>query len=616
MGCEFSKAVHPVNDLPLIDRSKPGRPRLIQQTLTSMTIIPSCGMTIKIKPSVKTINHGSSVYDSGTQCDGLMCDRGLDDLMSNGGFQLQAGDQLNESRESVQPDKENVTIIGAMQMFSPIVIGNHAQASFTSSPQLNAASFISGIDKKREIVDKIQQNCLRVDKKSLTMQREKHSHRLHKKATLIRKGQPQPLKSQSNKSLSSDSMDYEYADPFVSQMDHDYRNNHKQHISGINIDSKVSFADILEKDASKLNINPSLGHLSENTFKIKNPRLYRDDGKPQAAKTISEVKYPSIGKISFKDGFNYRGKAAGSNLSKSMLGINMQAIRKQSMTPIIKDMNITISASILKAYAPDNSICFGDAEKYSEFYDRFKSQSYRQKGMPVNILDGLKRDDAMQNNSPRFGGRSIARKQSRSVREVKGDKASDEYGILNKWSPVTKCRSTVLHRSVNPRFRKLTANISVNKFSIELQELKEDSSVDISNKRDSDQVSGVHREKSESYESSATAKIQVNDSVLSRASQIHAVGLDSSKLIDKHNVSLPTIHACRNYSGIIHEDQEDLDSSSQSEANIVPLKYKEVRAIYKKLTIQSKADLNSSVPCIKMTILNNQKTSMRFPAKD
>jgi hypothetical protein len=616
MGCEFSKAVHPVNDLPLIDTSRLNPPRLIQQTLTSMTIIPSCGTTIKIKPSVKTINHGSILYDSGTQCDDLMYDRGLDDLMSTGRGQLEAGDQANESRVSVQADKENVMIRGAKQFFSPIEIRNHAQANFTSSPQFNSTPFISGIAKKREFVDKIEENCLRVDKKSLTMQREKHAHRPHKKTSLIPKGQPQPLKSQSNISLSSDGIEYENADPFVSQIDHDYRNNHKQHISGKNIDSKVSFADILEKDASQLNINPSLGHLSENTFKIKKPRLYREDGKPQAAKTISEVKYSSIGKMSFQDGFNYRGKAACSNLSKSMLGINMQAIRKQSMTPIIKDMNITISASILKAYAPDNSICFGDVEKYSEFYDRFKSQSYRQKGMPVNILDGLKRDDAMQNSSPGFGGRSIARKQSKSVREIKGDKVSDEYGILNKWKPVTKSRSTVLHRSVNPRFRKLTANISVNKFSIELQELKEDSSVDISNKRDSDQVSGVHREKCESHESSATAKIQVNDSVLSRTSQIHAAGLDSSKLIDKHNASLPTIHACRNYSGIIHEDQEDLYSSSQSEANIVPLKYKEVRAIYKKSTIQSKADLNSSVPCIKMTKFNNQKTTMRLPVKD
>ena len=75
-------------------------------------------------------------------------------------------------------------------------------------------------------------------------------------------------------------------------------------------------------------------------------------------------------------------------------------------------------------------------------------------------------------------------------------------------------------------------------------------------------------------------------------------------------MSLRTLKVRQSFSGVIYEDQEDMDRSSQSNANIVTLKYKQARGMYKKHTNLLKGgDINTSLPCIKMIPVNEDSHS-------
>jgi hypothetical protein len=557
---------------------------------------------------------------AGTQCHDARLDTVREDVLPTSRAKQQLSPLKLDSKESMGLEAEKEKVRSGKILLSPIHARNNRVPSFESSRQsINTPLANAIVSKNKHHV--YGRKEIRTENQ-LAMRQKLRESSVIKVTEYQEKYQinQEPNKLQSfEMSASSDGVQVEDENKSEDEPElfiRDIANLESESLANqpevpmmMNDKSKPTFSDFIQKNTIRGHLNSSLSPLSKGKSVVKTTGPNKKEKNSRNINT--ELFGKSIERTSNKGvDMSHRLESAMSN---SMIGNQTVNIKQQANNPNAKDLNMTMGA-LFKYNAADNSICFGDADKYSEFYGRMKSQCYRNKTKPVNILDGL--DEVNPKRRPRvtFEGRSSLRKPSKSV---KGDEPSNNskadnkpisrYSSFSKFKSAERIETYTSHRHVNN-------NISRKGFTIEPKELIEGSSVALSQGeyKDSVQVSVVKQLRSHSQESELTIRRQQNESIVAKTSQINQSKLDLNLVAEQNNMSLRTLKVRQNFSGVIHEDQEDMDSSSQSEGNIVPLKYKEVRGLYKKHTNLLKGvDLNTSLPCIKM-IPVNQESHSRF----
>lgn len=357
--------------------------------------------------------------------------------------------------------------------------------------------------------------------------------------------------------------------------------------------SQNSFSEMVDRVSSKLRMNISLG---------KSAGMSSARGSPGRLEAAVNSPFSNFGENIQRSAERESNRGIDEShrvdsLMSHSVALNNTLILKHQQSPEKgKNLNLTMGA-LYKFNATENSICFGDANKYSEFYQKMKSQFSRGKVKPVNILDELGKGDSIHTPAFKAVERSKVRRPSRSVRGTK------EAGTPS----ISMVRAGTLDgfsssKAIKLRIKYSKAKESGREFAIEPKKIKCESSNNYSEGHGSDVASGLNFPQSGSQESEHTVRRQHNDSNVARKSNKAKSRFCSAHLIVDKDVSLPTVRVCHCCNDAIQEDLEDMDSSSQSEANIVPLKYKEVRGLYKQHAELTKGDLNVSLPCLKQRI--------------